>query len=315
MKGFMDWMNNENDTAKWGENFPSHPDWWENAIGLCDVASKDGNWLVVKNLRIKNSKGDEEFSLRDQTGNHDAIHMDRTELTLGHWDDSSLGIKIKTHLIIKYGSIGIDHGSIFIHDDTQSIYMNGKNIYDIFSAKEHIHDERYSLTSHNHDERYSLASHNHDNYLQIETSDETNTVRIYDNANSVQIYTADAVAKTVQSNISDVQLQIDSLTDKVNELLLSLKAMEDNQRILFKLVDLYTEINNIKTSLSNIENRVLALENYKSNVDAVDEMLVELDAVVKSNSDSITEIQTRIAALEPPAEPQPVEGEDAEPEP
>ena len=74
--------------------------------------------------------------------------------------------------------------------------------------------------------------------------------------------------------------------------------MEDSQRILFKLVDLYTEISNIKGALSNIENRIISLENQKSTVDAIREMLVSLDAAVKANDATVLTYSDRISSLQ-----------------
>ena len=100
------------------------------------------------------------------------------------------------------------------------------------------------------------------------------------------------------SDLSILKKQIESLTNNINNILSSFKTMEENQRILFKLVDLYTEISNIKTSLSNIENRVISLENQKSTVDAIKEMLVSLDAAVKSNDAIVATYNDRISSLQ-----------------
>ena len=100
------------------------------------------------------------------------------------------------------------------------------------------------------------------------------------------------------TSMSESKKRIEILTDNITNILSSMKTMEDNQRILFKLMDLYTEISNIRGSLSNIESRVISLENQKSTVDAIKEMLVSLDAAVKSNDATVATFSEAISSLQ-----------------
>ena len=102
-------------------------------------------------------------------------------------------------------------------------------------------------------------------------------------------------------NLSDIvalKQQIQQLTKTVENLLSDIKTMQDNDRILFKLVDLYTEINNIKNSLSNIENRVSQLETQKGSMDATNTLLVTLNSAVQQCERTVATYENRVGTLE-----------------
>ena len=115
----------------------------------------------------------------------------------------------------------------------------------------------------------------------------------------------DDMKALIKSGGSVEQLQIDSLKEEITELkktvenlLSTIKTMNDNDRILFKLVDLYTEISSIKNSLSNIENRVFQLETQKGTIDATNNMLVTLNSAVQQCERTVATYENRVGTLE-----------------
>ena len=328
MKGIRDFRDGKNDVKYWGKNFPEQPSWMKTIKGIPDVAEKDGNWLKVRNIRIKdikNNKNDGEFSLRDKSGNYDAVHMNEDEVRLGHYESGAFGYDHPTNLVIEDGNLSVKRGSISV---------GGTNINNLFASKSHTHNytimnvrDKYITLG---NQTKSVEIYNKEAIDEMMLNIDSGEAPTIDLSNYVTEAEVDTKMKDVKNSInqeykeqlnaieskvdaviesqdvdtdyltsiSDLRKQIESLTDNINNILSSFKTMEDNQRILFKLVDLYTEISNIKSSLSNIENRVISLENQKSTVEAIKEMLVSLDAAVKSNDATVLTFNDRISSLQ-----------------
>ena len=106
---------------------------------------------------------------------------------------------------------------------------------------------------------------------------------------------------TQLGNVSDIvnlKQEITELKKTVENLLSTIKTMNDNDRILFKLMDLYTEISSITNSLSNIGNRVSELETQKGTIDATNTMLVTLNSAVQQCERTVETYENRVGTLE-----------------
>ena len=120
------------------------------------------------------------------------------------------------------------------------------------------------------------------------------TVRFDKNAIIPNMYT-----KTeVDNQIKELKNQIQTLTDKINELLMTIKDMNTYEEVLFRLIDLTKEIMNIKTTCGNLDQRIIALEGSKGDIDAVKQNVVELQSWKTTTDETLTNLDARVTALE-----------------
>ena len=87
----------------------------------------------------------------------------------------------------------------------------------------------------------------------------------------------------VSGEIQQLKDEIQALNEKISELLITVKDMNTYEEVLFRLIDLTKDIMNLKTTCSNLDARIVALEGSKGDVDAVsttDQTLTSLDARV-----------------------------------
>ena len=68
--------------------------------------------------------------------------------------------------------------------------------------------------------------------------------------------------------------------------------------ILFRLIDIMKDISNLKTTCSNLDNRIVALENSKADIDAVKQNVVDLQSWEATAKQQITDLDNRVTALE-----------------
>ena len=259
MKAFEDWMNDENDTAKWGENFPSRPSWWKLIEdmydrnlsvsgktltfgepwtvlgGSSDCCNLDVNGTVSGGILCQQCGIKTDWLFIDDNNNFYAYNFNnqiKRECNLRCCGKAIFESKLyipKWEIWKTSGDKIIEWFEGWFVDDAEEYHEGYRvsdeekyEIHNVFAAKEHNHDERYSLlnhshnyaaSNHNHDERYSLLNHTHQNYLQMEVSQDE-TVQIYDNTNSVQIYSASKIdeilstLRTIQESISSLEARI-----------------------------------------------------------------------------------------------------------
>ena len=109
-----------------------------------------------------------------------------------------------------------------------------------------------------------------------------------------EIYTKEEV----DNQIKELKNQIQTLTDKVNDLLMTIKDMNTYEEVLFRLIDLTKEIMNIKTTCGNLDQRIIALEGSKGDIDAVKQNVVELQSWKTTTDETLTNLDARVTALE-----------------
>ena len=102
----------------------------------------------------------------------------------------------------------------------------------------------------------------------------------------------------LQQDVQQMQTQITSLTEQINNLLLTIKDMSTYDDILFRLIDIMKDISNLKTTCSNLDNRIIALENSKADIDAVKQNVVDLQSWEATAKQQITDLDNRVTALE-----------------
>ena len=102
----------------------------------------------------------------------------------------------------------------------------------------------------------------------------------------------------VDNQIKELKNQIQTLTDKINELLMTIKDMNTYEEVLFRLIDLTKEIMNIKTTCGNLDQRIIALEGSKGDIDAVKQNVVELQSWKTTTDETLTNLDARVTALE-----------------
>ena len=95
-----------------------------------------------------------------------------------------------------------------------------------------------------------------------------------------------------------MKTEIQTLTDKISELLMTIKDMNTYEEVLFRLIDLTKEIMNIKTTCGNLDARIIALEGSKGDVDAVKQSVVELQSWKSTTDQTLTDLDARVTALE-----------------
>ena len=104
----------------------------------------------------------------------------------------------------------------------------------------------------------------------------------------------------LSSEIQQMKTEIQTLTDKISELLMTIKDMNTYEEVLFRLIDLTKEIMNIKTTCGNLDQRIIALEGSKGDVDAVKQSVVELQTWKSTTDQTLTDLDARVTALENP---------------
>ena len=102
----------------------------------------------------------------------------------------------------------------------------------------------------------------------------------------------------VSSEIQQLKDEIQALNEKISELLITVKDMNTYEEILFRLIDLTKEIMNLKTTCSNLDARIVALEGSKGDVDAVKQSVVELQTWKSTTDQTLTSLDERVKALE-----------------
>ena len=137
----------------------------------------------------------------------------------------------------------------------------------------------------NHTHTYESLMDKPDIYTKIETD-----ARIDEKIN--------AVMSGITDDIDKLKSEIQALNDKINELLITIKDMNTYEEVLFRLIDLTKEIMNIKTTCGNLDARIIALENSKSDVDAVKQSVVELQTWKTTTDQTLTTLDERVTALE-----------------
>ena len=105
-------------------------------------------------------------------------------------------------------------------------------------------------------------------------------------------------SQQLQQDVQQMQTQIDSLQNTITDLLSTIKDMSTYDDILFRLIDIMKDISNIKTTCSNLDNRIIALENGKAAVDALTQNVVDLQSWEATAKQELTELDTRVTALE-----------------
>ena len=264
-------MNKTNDTAKWGENFPSRPDWWKLIEdmydrnlsvsgktltfgepwtvlgGSGDCCNLDVNGTVSGGILCQQCGIKTDWLFIDDNDNFYAYNFDnqiKRNCNLRCCGKAIFESKIyvpKWEIWKTAGDKVIEWFEGWFVDDAEEYHEGYRvsdddkyEIHNVFALKDHTHDyaasnhnhdERYSLlnhshnyaaSNHTHDERYSLLNHTHQNYLQMEVSQDE-TVRIYDNTNSVQMYSASKIdeilstLRTIQEAISSLEARITAL--------------------------------------------------------------------------------------------------------
>ena len=109
-----------------------------------------------------------------------------------------------------------------------------------------------------------------------------------------EIYTKEEV----DNQVKELKNQIQTLTDKINELLVTIKDMNTYEEVLFRLIDLTKEIMNVKTTCGNLDARIIALEGSKGDIDAVKQNVVELQTWKTTTDETLTNLDERVTALE-----------------
>ena len=137
----------------------------------------------------------------------------------------------------------------------------------------------------NHTHTYESLTDKPDVYTKIETD-----ARIDEKIN--------AVMSGVTDDIDKLKSEIQALNNKINELLITIKDMNTYEEVLFRLIDLTKDIMNIKTTCGNLDSRIIALENSKSDVDAVKQSVVELQTWKTTTDQTLTALDERVTALE-----------------
>ena len=107
-----------------------------------------------------------------------------------------------------------------------------------------------------------------------------------------------SATQQLQQDVQQMQTQIDSLQNTITDLLSTIKDMSTYDDILFRLIDIMKDISNIKTTCSNLDNRIIALENGKAAVDALTQNVVDLQSWEATAKQELTELDTRVTALE-----------------
>ena len=107
-----------------------------------------------------------------------------------------------------------------------------------------------------------------------------------------------SATQQLQQDVQQMQTQIDSLQNTISDLLSTIKDMSTYDDILFRLIDIMKDISNIKTTCSNLDNRIIALENGKAAVDALTQNVVDLQSWEATAKQELTELDTRVTALE-----------------
>ena len=102
----------------------------------------------------------------------------------------------------------------------------------------------------------------------------------------------------LSSEIQQMKTEIQTLTDKISELLMTIKDMNTYEEVLFRLIDLTKEIMNIKTTCGNLDARIISLEGSKGDVDAVKQSVVELQSWKSTTDQTLTDLDARVTALE-----------------
>ena len=102
----------------------------------------------------------------------------------------------------------------------------------------------------------------------------------------------------VDNQVKELKNQIQTLTDKVNDLLMTIKDMNTYEEVLFRLIDLTKEIMNVKTTCGNLDARIIALEGSKGDIDAVKQNVVELQTWKTTTDETLTNLDARVTALE-----------------
>ena len=102
----------------------------------------------------------------------------------------------------------------------------------------------------------------------------------------------------VSTEIQQLKDEIQALNEKISELLITVKDMNTYEEVLFRLIDLTKEIMNLKTTCSNLDARIVALEGSKGDVDAVKQSVVELQTWKTTTDQTLTSLDARVTALE-----------------
>ena len=338
MKGIQDFIDAKNDVKSWGENFPEsvYPDLAKIAK-VCEKDGNylNAERLKVSELDMTGNTyatfGSNGFL---GLGEHSAtVHIYKGELRLGSEKVKALGA---TWVPATYANLNVIKGDIILNGtNIRNLFAYAKHTHSDYAPTNHTHSDYIVMTVQDKyitlgDGSKSIEVYNKEAIDEMMLNINNGEAPTVDLSNFVSEAEVDSKMKTIKNSISqqygvqlaqieskvdavlasqnidtdylagmsDLKKQIEKLTDNLTNILSAVKAMEDNQRILFKLVDLYTEISNIKGSLSNIENRLIALENQKSSVDAIKQMLISLDAAVKSNDATVATFRESISSLQ-----------------
>ena len=108
----------------------------------------------------------------------------------------------------------------------------------------------------------------------------------------------DVKVTTVRDEVTELRERVVKLEEQVGSLLATVKAMSTYDDILFRLIDLTKEIMNVNTTCTNLDNRIIALENAKGDVDALKKSVVELQSWKATTDETLTSLDARVTALE-----------------
>lgn len=108
----------------------------------------------------------------------------------------------------------------------------------------------------------------------------------------------DDLLSDVKESTKELQDRVASLEKQCEELLATIKSMSTYDEILFRLIDLTKDIMNLRTTCSNLDNRIMALENSKGEVDALTQNVVELQSWKSTTDQTLVSLDERVTALE-----------------